>query len=453
MLIELTLSNFRSFRGPTTLTMRSSREKSHRERLPRIQARYRMSVNPVAAVYGANASGKTNIAHALRFLRKVVVNQRNEGVSLPQDYFLLDSAYADTPTEFSVTFTDDSDTMFNYYLSVLNGKVESEELYKILSKGEEEIFSRDESRTENKVSFGPGIRSAFVRKVAARAPANTPIPSMAAKMSPSSTADDDTDSDDLDFATLSVPFTWLSRVAVIGPDSVNAMVGLHMMDDSYPTWIHALKSIDAGIIDSQVTEVSPDDVGITDAELADLTEDMDEGTTTLTERGRNVLSVKIVDGTPVVSKYAFVHGTATSGTALDWSDESDGTKRAFSLFPVLQFLTQFNESPRLVVLDEIDRSLHTELSRKLISSFLDVCTPATRSQIILTTHDVMLMDVELFRRDEIWVVEKSGEGASELRALSEYDGVRNDNDLRKSYLNGRFGGTPSISGIDFGAEA
>lgn len=451
MLIELTISNFRSFRKPVTLAMRSSREQSHRHRLPRIQSRYRMSVNPVSVVYGANASGKTNIAHALRALRSAVVRQRNEGVPIPQDYFRLDSAYADIPTEFALTFTDDEDTMFYYYLSVLHGRVVAEELFKILSNREVEIFSRDEET----VAFGDDIHSEFVRKVARRAPRNTPIPAMAAKMSassPGSTVESPLDDEDRDFAALAAPFTWLSRVAVIGPDASDALVGLHMMDSSHPSWIEALKGIDAGIIGSQVTEVAPDDVGISEDELAALTEDMGEGATSFTERGRNVLSVRIADGVPVVSRHSLVHGSTAEGTPLDWSDESDGTKRAFSLFPILQNLTQFNQVPRLVVLDEIDRSLHTELSRKLISSFLDVCTPETRSQLILTTHDVMLMDVELFRRDEIWVVEKTEDGASDLRALSEYEGVRHDNDLRKSYLHGRFGGTPTIPSITFGAQ-
>ncbi|MGP9722637.1 AAA family ATPase [Corynebacterium sp. AOP40-9SA-29] len=451
MLIELTLSNFRSFRGPTTLAMRSSREQNHRDRLPRIESRYRMNVNPVAAIYGANASGKTNIAHALRYLRNVVVNQRDDGVPLPQDPFRLDKEYADIPTEFSIMFTDDDDVMFNYYLSILHGKVVSEELYKILSTKEVEIFTREVSPSGSTLTFGDDIRSEFVRKVVRRASDNTPIPTMAAKMSPLNHSVDETgdDEDDRDFLTLATPFTWLSRVTVVGPDSMDASIGLHLMDRAYPSWINALKSIDAGITGSQVTEITPEDAGVTEEELAALTDGLKEGKTTFSEKGANVLSVTLVDGEPVMSRHSLVHGSGSAGTALDWADESDGTKRAFSLFPALQFMAQYNTVPRVVVLDEIDRSLHTELSRKLISAFLDACTPETRSQLILTTHDVMLMDVDLFRRDEIWVVEKTDAGASELRALSEYEGVRNGSDLRRSYLNGRFGGTPSIPAIDY----
>ena len=96
-------------------------------------------------------------------------------------------------------------------------------------------------------------------------------------------------------------------------------------------------------------------------------------------------------------------------------------------------------------MDELDNSLHTQLTKTLIQGFLHTCTNRTRAQLIFTTHDLLLMDCnELLRRDEIWITDKSIDGESTLIGLPEYRGVMHDEDIRKSYLEGRFGGIPQL---------
>lgn len=103
----------------------------------------------------------------------------------------------------------------------------------------------------------------------------------------------------------------------------------------------------------------------------------------------------------------------------------------------------------VLVVDELDRSFHTELSRALIAGFLASSNKATRAQLVFTTHDLLLMDPEMLRRDEIWVLEKDRFGQTRASALSEFQGPRKVTDLRKSYLRGRFGGVPSIKPLEF----
>jgi AAA15 family ATPase/GTPase len=98
----------------------------------------------------------------------------------------------------------------------------------------------------------------------------------------------------------------------------------------------------------------------------------------------------------------------------------------------------------VVVIDEVDRSLHTLITQHVVQHFLANCTPQTRSQLLLTLHDVLLMDQHTLRRDEMWLTERQSNGASTLIALSEYAGLRDDTDIRKSYLQGRFGGVPKV---------
>ena len=99
---------------------------------------------------------------------------------------------------------------------------------------------------------------------------------------------------------------------------------------------------------------------------------------------------------------------------------------------------------KVYVIDELDRSMHTFMARKLLEFFLESVTKTSRSQLIFTTHDVMLMDQKLLRRDEMRIVERTSNGATKMYAISDYQGVRYDKDIRKSYLQGRFGGIPKI---------
>ena len=123
------------------------------------------------------------------------------------------------------------------------------------------------------------------------------------------------------------------------------------------------------------------------------------------------------------------------------NQESDGSQRVLDLLPA--FVEQSTESSKnVLVIDEIDRSLHTLLTRRLIEMYLSVCSEDTRTQLLLTTHDVMLMDQKLLRRDEMWVTERDSSGASSLFSFSEFKNVRHDKDVRKSYLQGRLGGIP-----------
>jgi len=88
-------------------------------------------------------------------------------------------------------------------------------------------------------------------------------------------------------------------------------------------------------------------------------------------------------------------------------------------------------------------------TRAIIESYLSTCSSDTRSQLIFTTHDQLLLDQEILRRDEIWFLEKNEYGECSLSSLSDYKGLRYDVDIRKGYLLGRYGGIPQIQGLPF----
>jgi hypothetical protein len=134
--------------------------------------------------------------------------------------------------------------------------------------------------------------------------------------------------------------------------------------------------------------------------------------------------------------------------AFDMSDESHGTQRMIDLLPAFHEMCSL-KNKKVFIIDELDRSLHTLLSKAIIEGYLSTCTNDTKSQLIFTTHDPFLLNQEILRRDEIWFLEKNEFGECTLSSLSDYKGVRNDKDIRKGYLIGRYGGIPQILGLPF----
>lgn len=150
-------------------------------------------------------------------------------------------------------------------------------------------------------------------------------------------------------------------------------------------------------------------------------------------------------GNPEVKYVRFRHrGSQDHEYFLDWHQESQGTRKIIMLLPLL-WIAARSPGDLILLVDALDNSLHTQLAKALIQGFLDTCTNHTRAQLIFITHDLLLMDCnDLLRRDEIWITDKSIDGESTLIGLPEYRGIMHDEDIRKSYLEGRFGGTPQL---------
>jgi len=176
-----------------------------------------------------------------------------------------------------------------------------------------------------------------------------------------------------------------------------------------------------------------------------LMEDLSEGSTAdfrIEPNGERFLITK-KDARLTVRKLVSYHNDAQgSEIRFEINQESDGTRRAIDLLPA--FLDLTGGSDRVYAIDELDRSLHTLLLQSLLHSYLESVDENSRSQLLFTTHDVLLMDQKIFRRDEMWVTERDPTGCGSLIAFSDYKDIRLDKDIRKSYLQGRMGGIPKI---------
>jgi len=214
----------------------------------------------------------------------------------------------------------------------------------------------------------------------------------------------------------------------------------------YSTMNEMLPRLDTGIAHIDGLDIPIENIPIPDSVLTSLHEDVKEGKTVrLKNIPINESFVLTRKNGQLNAKALVAYHRKSDGTEAPFEirEEADGTQRLIDLLPAFLDLTSPN-SERVYIIDEFDRSLHTLLTRNLLEAYLAACSPETRSQLLLTTHDVLLMDQQLLRRDEMWVTERDDTGASSLISFAEYKDIRYDKDVRKSYLQGRLGGIPRI---------
>ena len=224
--------------------------------------------------------------------------------------------------------------------------------------------------------------------------------------------------------------------------------GVLFFDEDHPltmTLNEMLGNLDTGISHLGSEQVPSENIQIPEALEGEIQEQLGEGRAVFAEdEANNQFLMTRKDGELVVKKRVTVH-RMTDGTEarFEVSEESDGSQRLIDLLPAFLDLSSDN-SKRVYVIDEVDRSLHTLLTRRLLEDYLTTRSGDTRTQLLLTTHDVLLMDQRWLRRDEMWATERDASGGSSLFSFSEYRDVRYDKDIRKSYLQGRLGGVPRI---------
>jgi AAA15 family ATPase/GTPase len=146
------------------------------------------------------------------------------------------------------------------------------------------------------------------------------------------------------------------------------------------------------------------------------------------------------EGELTVSEVAYDHGNPED--LFEYGDESDGTRRLFILLSIYRFTL----SDCVFVIDEIDRSLHTKAVREFINLFYDM-TKDNRSQLIATTHDTNIFDLDFLRQDEIWLVERDSDHSSKIRPLSFYKPISDKEDAGRDYLVGRYGAVPVFDNL------
>jgi uncharacterized protein len=429
MLLSFSLENWMSFKGKTSFSMVATKERQHGERIPKVD-KYQTRILPVAAIYGGNASGKTNLFKALNFAKYLIVKGTQPDSLIQVEPFRLDATGTELPTRLGFEILVD-DTIFAYSFTVSRKTVLEEKLVLISSTSEKVLFDR----RGDKPNFDKSLQDDRFLEFAFRGTRDNQL-----------------------FLTNSVSqkvenfrpvYNWFKEsLELIGPDSRFEPFEQFLDEGNplYSTMNEVLQQLDTGIIHLGSEVVPFENVPLNSALKTRIQEEVKEGMTVrlMSEPMNERYIIMRTNGELVAKKLVAFH-PKSDGTEVRFEikDEADGSQRVIDLLPAFLDISITN-AKKVFVIDEVDRSLHTLLTRQLLEIYLASCSSESRAQLLITTHDVLLMDQDLFRRDEMWVTERDSSGISTMVSFSEFKDVRYDKDIRKSYLQGRLGGIPRI---------
>jgi AAA15 family ATPase/GTPase len=351
--------------------------------------------------------------------------------AISTDPFRLDAASAHEPSKFLIEILV-GDEMFEYSFSANRKKVMEERLVQIGVASEKVLFHRVNGQAGLHASFASNQRLHFAFE-------GTRDNQLFLTNSVHQKLDD--------FRPV---YDWFNeRLELVAPDSRFESFE-QFFQENHPLFNLmnvTLSQLDTGI-DQLGGEVVPfENIPLPDRLRQKLLEDLKEGQAVrlMSDPFNERYAVVRVGDELVAKKLVTYHRRADSDASVkfEMNNESDGSQRVIDLLPAFLDISS-KQSHKVIVIDEVDRSLHTLMTRQLVSSYLSSCSEDSRSQLLFTTHDVLLMDQDLLRRDEMWVVERGQDGTTKMFSFSDFKDVRYDKDIRKSYLQGRLGGIPKI---------
>lgn len=399
MLVNFTFKNFRSFRDEMTLSMEAA---SIQELSEAVVKSCDEELLPVAVMYGANSSGKSNVLKALKAMRDVLLNsvKLNPKDKLDAEPFCLDLTSAEEPTSFEIQFTLNG-SKFRYGFDYTANEILAEWLYeKRVGEREFELFLRSGNEfkiSKTRFAEGNGKQDAT--------PSNRLFVSLVAQLN----------------GKLSQSILdWFSSI-----EYISGMDGKE----------YAGKTLEMLFLNQQgATEIKQ--------------------LFTETNLGFNELDIELDDSVAMKMKAESVHnlydadGTMVGVRTFSTDKmESEGTKKMIEIAgPLVDAIL----SGKILVVDELDAKLHPFLTRKIIGLFMDREINRNGAQLIFATHDTNLLNLQYLRRDQIWFTEKDKTDSTELYSLVEFrddagNKVRNDRNIEKDYINGRYGAIPFMS--------
>ena len=448
MLIKISVENFKSFDKREELSMISSSKvqvnKNHRVKIKQT------NLLKNAVVYGANASGKSNLVAAFAFIKEVLM----EGLPMGSVNDFCRNAEENKTREsvFELQFTV-GDTFYAYGFSAILSRrqITEEWLYELMQGGgARQLFIREGNKAP---SLGDGVN----------------LTSSAEKNRFEVYADDFAGHDtqlflaemnrgkkyDANSRLIFFPmvFKWImNNIIVINPNMGISNTGAYYNEESLENISRLIQTFDTGITDIKTREISIEEMGtmipgeVVQNIFAQLKAQMQ-----MTNLPNIQMTWRLKDGffnirikknaEPEITTLVLRHGRSVFD--FNFSEESDGTKRLFDLIDML-----LTDRPDTVfVVDELERSLHPKLTEHFLKLFMEA-QDSVRMQLVFTTHEDTIMNQNLFRRDEIWFVERDADNDSKIYSLDRFK-ERYDKKLSKAYLEGRYGAIPVFQQFSF----
>lgn len=417
MLLSFTVGNFRSFKENKTFSMRAA---SIQELKEFVREDCSESILPVAAIYGANSSGKSNLLTAMMTMRSLLLSsiKTNPTEALETDIFKLDEAYSQEPTHFEIVCTIES-KIYRYGFEYNAKKILKEWLYDATKGKEKLLFTRNENGigVDDKFAEGKGKEEMTTdNKLFLSVVANFNGKTSYSVMNWFQHFNIISGINDEDFKLFSI--NYLSKDS---PEAVQVKSFLDGMDLGFSS----LKKIEMNLEETFPPEF-PEDLK------------------------KELLKKYPNTKAPFLKSGHMVHSNDGSSTEEFFSVEemeSEGTKKILNMSgPIMDTLA----NGYTLVIDELDAKLHPLLTRKIIETFNSPETNPNKAQLVFATHDTNLLSNKILRRDQIWFAEKDrNDESTDIYPLSDIreqngDKIRNDRVYEKDYINGKYGAIPFL---------
>ena len=415
MLIEFSVGNYRSFKERVTFSMVAANLVSQDKNLDInnvFAVDEELSLVKSAAIYGANASGKSNLAKALQFMQWFMVNSSKETQSteaIGVEKFKLSTETDNQPSFFEIVFLLDGQ-QHRYGFTANREKVVSEWLFYVPKTRETQLFSRQDRNFDiAKVYKADGI--------AAKTRTNALFLSAQFNVEKSESI--------LDWLTYQV-----NLISGLDDENLSTTVSCLIDKQHHSEIIELIQKLDLGIAGIEVEQIHARDV------LKDVSDPQQKRL--LRMLSKNNIALNTISTT---HRKFDSQGQQISLEEFDIDDEeSDGTKKIFALSSLL---IETLKNAKILIIDEFDARLHPLMSRSIVELFNSNDTNPHNAQLIFMTHDTNLLSNKIFRRDQIWFTEKDRYGATSLYSLAEYK-VRNDASFESDYIKGKYGAIPYI---------
>jgi len=438
MLVRATFSNIYSFDAPQTISFVAGKGRRLVSHTLRKKSRYAPSLLKSAIVYGANASGKSNLVKCFDFARRMIVNSSRVDEPIQRTPFRLRLSAAHEPSSFEFEIGLD-EKLYAYKLAFDDHVILEESLTRILATSEHVLYSRTWTGTDSNIelyeNFADKEEKQRFQFIAKNTRPNQPF------------LTETVESNSERYRNI---YDWFRYgIEIIYPEAIFVALDLVVKPGKKIATVYEEFFRNLGLGIAGIREIGLDSEGSAKEIPADVLNNLKKelkngGQITLTGPNKNRYHLaKDKNGKFELYKIMIAHEIAETHEQVpfDLQDESDGTLRLIDLIPALADMC---ENEKLYVIDELDRSMHAQLTRAFLEYFFS-CS-ASRSQILATTHELDLLDLDLLRKDEIWFVEKDHSSASHLYSLEEFK-PRYDKDIRKGYLQGRFGAIPVIRNL------
>ncbi len=449
MIVSFSVSNFRSFSAEETISFVASKHLAghhddHTVPIPDSDER----VLRAAVIYGANGAGKSNLFKAFAYMETMALQPRPRNRGTGREIFRLGDGQ-DRPTVMDLQFIA-QDKLYRFGFKADDRRITEEWLVQVIGGQEQTIYERTTDERGKVTIDAPGLEAGG-EKLIALASVGGPQNQLFL-----ATARATIDSSDLNEAIRGILDWFEGGLTLIAPDTRLASLGNRLAADPDLQRFAGdfLRSSSTGVDCLQVTkrEVTEDDLrrllpngsasqGLTDDQLrraAFFVQLQHQNDELLVEGGKHYL----------ISVRAAHVGEGESPVSLYLNQESDGTRRLLDLIPALHDLQKRDST---YFIDEIDRSMHPILVRNFLDFFLKSSVGGPR-QLIVTTHEANLLDLDLLRRDEIWFAEKDQVGATRFYSLIDFP-IRADSEIKEHYMQGRFGAIPFLGNLDRLREA